>query len=804
MTDKLEPATSIISDDIDLQQINRRRLFWILGSNAALLVWLSLMPKPSKAVLTVDNLSCIIAALVASYWCLAYVCHAKSNEDQVADDRQRFAAWGPTVLIGAGILSYGMGGMIWSYYEIWQGKTTPFPSLADVAFVCAYPLLLAGIITMNTRAKDRALRGRIMLDGLMTTTALSMFIWYYVIGPSFSDGREARLGSALSLAYPIGDLMLLFCLVVLYLHIGRKDIRPLALYASMGLMSVIIADTSFAYGTLRGTYQTGAWTDVGWPLGYLLVGHAVVSTSPRKRAREESDDTCPAEGRELQPIPVWKHMIQYAMLPAAIGLVCNVLTSPVDEHVAVGVYLGCAILIALVLLRQVLTIAENDQLYRRLKNAYAQVATQNDRLQSLAAMDSMTGLANHGTFQERLKTEVELATLSNQPVGLIILDVDFFKRYNDMYGHPAGDTVLKAIAEILCQRVRRTDMVARYGGEEFAVILPGASLYVATRVAESIRSGVAAHEFENCPVTVSLGVTAMEAPPMSPSTLVERADQALYAAKHAGRNCVAYWDPCNTDGNVPGVKVIGRASRAASPAGSLAGYGNSRFNDLQAFSDFLTGPEGQMLEGVLAALDLRDCETVGHSVRVARFALRLAIEAGRRKVVTLHPGDLQEVVFGALLHDVGKIGVPDSILLKADCLTPAEWQVIHEHPVRGVEFLRRFPYLQGALPVVHYHHEWWDGSGYPEGLKGNKIPVTARIFAIADAFDAMTTDRLYRAKVSSEQALAEIKRMSGKQFDPKLVKVVMSVPPETWSNLDKGWPTLDADEANDEPTAQAA
>ncbi|HEX8843727.1 MAG TPA: HD domain-containing phosphohydrolase [Pyrinomonadaceae bacterium] len=183
------------------------------------------------------------------------------------------------------------------------------------------------------------------------------------------------------------------------------------------------------------------------------------------------------------------------------------------------------------------------------------------------------------------------------------------------------------------------------------------------------------------------------------------------------------------------------------------------------------------LKALTAALETRDAETHGHSERVVTFSLRLGRELG------LNKEELKALEFGSLLHDIGKIGVPDAILRKPAKLTEEEWKRMREHPLHGQQILRGIEFLEGAARVVAQHHERWDGSGYPLGLRGCEIDLNARIFAVADAFDAMTSDRVYRAGRSYEAAAAEFDSWAGRQFDPKVVEAFHRVPREDWEEL---------------------
>ena len=183
------------------------------------------------------------------------------------------------------------------------------------------------------------------------------------------------------------------------------------------------------------------------------------------------------------------------------------------------------------------------------------------------------------------------------------------------------------------------------------------------------------------------------------------------------------------------------------------------------------------LKALTSSLETRDSETHGHSERVVSFSLRLGREMG------LGREELRSLEFGSLLHDIGKIGVPDAILRKPAALTPEEWHKMRVHPLLGKQILEGIEFLEGAARVVAEHHEKWDGSGYPLGLRGEEIDLNARIFAVADAFDAMTSDRVYRAGRSYEAALAELEEFAGRQFDPEVVAAFRRIAPEEWEEM---------------------
>ena len=371
----------------------------------------------------------------------------------------------------------------------------------------------------------------------------------------------------------------------------------------------------------------------------------------------------------------------------------------------------------------------------------AGIVVENARLYALATLkaniDGLTGLYNHRHLQERLEQEIARSARSGTDSSLIMLDLDFFKTFNDIYGHLAGDMALQRVAGCIRNSIRSMDVAFRYGGEEFAVLLPETNLDDAYRVAERIRTTIESNaSFKTVPITASVGVTSWAGiGHVRREDVIANADAALYEAKERGRNktCVPT-DLIKPELTPVTVEVITKA-RAASVIYALA-----------------------------ATVDAKDHYTYGHSKKVSQFAQALAAELGlpQEKVALLRAA--------GLLHDIGKIAVPDSILSKASPLTEEEWEAIREHPKLGADILRHVTDLLNCLPAITHHHERFDGTGYPQGLKGTDIPLEARLLCVADAYDAITSTRAYRVKMTPEQALVELERFSGTQFDPELVK----------------------------------
>ncbi len=454
------------------------------------------------------------------------------------------------------------------------------------------------------------------------------------------------------------------------------------------------------------------------------------------------------------------------------------------------------------MLEQAKAMAEmNDQLIAmqtELASNNSQLEEMNAKLEEQATTDSLTGLANRRMFQESLRKCISQALRHQQPLSLIMLDVDYFKKFNDEHGHLSGDQVLKHIADILKNAVRIGDIVARYGGEEFAIILNHAEPNTAQVVAERIRQNVEENGVLGLPLTISSGVSYLHSDVIDPEELVEMADNALYEAKRLGRNRVET-SPIPINAKLPPMSSDFRTNEDMNHAQIPTSLkDNSEFVNSVGFDPFggveglLQEPAGPILGTLLSALDLRDAETHGHSLRVSRYAMRVTSAMAsmyQRKhfrsgsVPLITPSDLRDIALGSLFHDIGKIRLPDYILRKPGRLTDEELAVMRRHPIVGAELICEFPLLIPALPIVLHHHERWDGTGYPDNLAGNSIPLSARIFTICDAFDAITTDRPYRKALSITDARQIINDQSEKQFDPIVVEAFNSITDEEWIEL---------------------
>jgi diguanylate cyclase (GGDEF)-like protein/putative nucleotidyltransferase with HDIG domain len=353
-----------------------------------------------------------------------------------------------------------------------------------------------------------------------------------------------------------------------------------------------------------------------------------------------------------------------------------------------------------------------------------------------AHTDGLTELYNHRHFHERLDQEIARGSRFGSVFSLVMLDLDHFKQFNDNYGHLTGDDVLRRVGQCIQSSIRSIDMAFRYGGEEFTVILPGTKLGDAFKAAERIRNTIEAKASPGTvPVTASLGVSTWPIDGMTKQDIIGRADAALYQAKQAGRNKVFL----STEVVKGQTSVIGRELATKERAVSI-------------------------IYALAATVDAKDHYTYGHSKKVSQYAVVLA------EAIGLGADRVDIIRAAGLLHDIGKIAVPDSVLNKAGPLTAEEWAPMKAHPELGMEILKHVIDLVNCLPGILHHHEHYDGSGYPGALKGEEIPFEARVLAIADAYDAITSMRPYHNQLTSQEAIAELRRCSKTQFDPALVE----------------------------------
>ncbi len=353
------------------------------------------------------------------------------------------------------------------------------------------------------------------------------------------------------------------------------------------------------------------------------------------------------------------------------------------------------------------------------------------RAMRLALTDPLTGLGNHRHFHERLQRELLSAEEQAQPLTLCFVDIDDFKKVNDRYGHPSGDRVLSQVGA----RLRQGGEAFRLGGDEFALLLVDHDETMALAAADSIVERIATVEFDHIgTVTVSAGLATFPMQGHGRDELIRLADSALYWAKEHGKNRVRLYRP--------EVVELSELKRLAAGPDKAARY--------------------RAAASLAKAVDARDTYTGSHSERVGELAAKVAKRLG------LDAEQVELTRLAGSLHDLGKLAIPEEILRKPGTLTDSERLVLERHPQIGFRMLDSLG-VDPVADLVLHHHERWDGAGYPDGLHGEEIPLGARIIFVTDAYDAMTSDRIYRPKLSSQAALAELERCAGTQFDPGIV-----------------------------------
>ncbi|MEK6550824.1 MAG: diguanylate cyclase [Pseudomonadota bacterium] len=366
-----------------------------------------------------------------------------------------------------------------------------------------------------------------------------------------------------------------------------------------------------------------------------------------------------------------------------------------------------------------------------------------EHLAGEARTDALTGLYNRREFDARLADEHQRARRYAKPFAVLMIDIDHFKRVNDDYGHPAGDAVLKALAGIFKKQFRDVDIIARYGGEEFTVILPEISGGAAKPVAERVRRAVAATPFQlpdgrEIGITVSIGVSCFPNCADNPRQVLESADQALYVAKEAGRNRVLLYRET-------------LKARIEQDPGCIVALLNESLDNVRP---------------IVTAVSAKGVFFRKHTDLVEQAALQLA------QSLRLSADDTKALKLASRLHDIGMAAVPDAILNKTAKLTEEEWAQVRRHSAIAADWLEQVPALKHLAPLVRHHHERFDGSGYPDGLKGEDTPYLARVLATADAYGSMTSDLGHKG-MKPEEAMAELRAGAGTQFDPEIVAALL-------------------------------
>ncbi|MEM7816645.1 MAG: diguanylate cyclase [Candidatus Aenigmatarchaeota archaeon] len=401
-------------------------------------------------------------------------------------------------------------------------------------------------------------------------------------------------------------------------------------------------------------------------------------------------------------------------------------------------------------------ITKKIKIQKKLKNLYIELSKTNKKLKKLFLKDLQTGLYNLRYLEEIIEIEFYRAKRYANPLSIIMIDIDYFKSINNLYGYEFGDLVLKQFAHHDLKLLRRYDILVRYGGEEFVIVSPNTSRENAINLANRILNAITIYNFGDNRRTVNLRLSiAVSTYPQDRTLkgmdLVKIAERLINQAKEKGSNRVySSVDISSSDiKETNNIKLLKRKINLINK--------RAKQNLSEAIFAFAR------------AIKTKDQYTGEHVENTVYYATEVARE------LNLSEEEIEYVKQAAILHDLGKIGISEKILLKKEKLTKKEFEEIKKHPEIGADILRPIQFLDGIIPLIFYHHERWDGKGYPTGIKGDDIPIGARIIALADVYQALTTDRPYRKAYPKSKAIEIIKKGSGTQFDPKVVDAFLKV-----------------------------
>jgi two-component system cell cycle response regulator len=593
------------------------------------------------------------------------------------------------------------------------GSEPPFPGVADAFFLSFYLVLIATfLVALRPALVVRSWKA--VLDASVLAATVGYIGWFALIQPQVS--APASLATAVGIAYPLLDVAMLTILVSLTLAAFRRPPRSLLLLTA-AIVIGSITDCALTYISLHTAAPELSWLKIGWEAQALLLAAAAL-VAARPAASPQGPAHADLRDRGLTVV--------LAGVAATLVAVCIVVA--VNNTLDIGSIVAAFYVVAAIALRLFMTSREREQIGLALERSLSEQ-------QRIANTDELTGLHNRRFADRRLGERTTAGDRGAMPeVGVLVLDLDHFKEINDSHGHAVGDEVLRLTASRLATTGRSGDIVARYGGEEFLVILKDLPRDGLLAVAERFRRSIAEEPFDvgaDQPVivTTSVGGASMPAHAATMTDLLRIADRALYTAKSMGRNRVQI----GSHGDEGGIDALVERG--------------SVLNFVQSLVDHVDVGRGSL----------------DHGREVARCAGLVSDELG------LSSAERWRACAAGRLHDIGNVCVPPELLATPGALDPGQWELVRRHPHVGADMLALAPGLEDIAEVVRQHHERHDGTGYPGRIAGADISVEARIVSICAAWVAMRSDRPHRPARSEPDAIAELRRDDGRQFDPALV-----------------------------------
>jgi diguanylate cyclase (GGDEF)-like protein len=591
-----------------------------------------------------------------------------------------FSAEGGWALIGLGALCWAAGDVYWQL-NLSQLSSPPVPSWADAGYLSFCPLAFVGILSL-VRQRVTAAPRMLIADALAAALAVAAISAAVVVQPVLTHAQGGTLAVATNLAYPVVDLLLLG-LIVGATALGRWRLQRTWVLLGLSVISFWVADSLYLVTVASNTYQDSAWFNPLWYASPILA--ACAAWLPR----QQSAPSAPRR-ESIRGI-----VISLGFACAALG---TLVWSSFSSVGAIGVVLATLSLLV-IMVRLGLTWRENASLLR---------ASQDEAL-----TDDLTGLPN----RRALATELERRMAAPQvkrPFALALFDLDGFKHYNDNFGHPTGDALLRRLGTSLAACLDDLGTAYRMGGDEFCALIDRTVELSSTL--EAAAAALTEHG-EGFIIGCSYGSVVIPEEAQSSEVALRLADQRMYAQKRGDR----------------------------------------------------TSASRQSADVLLRALAERSPELGTHVLDVAELAAAVA----RRFPLPVE--EVENIRQAAELHDIGKVAVPDAILDKPGPLNDDEWAFIRRHTVIGERIIGAAPALRRTAALVRASHENVDGTGYPDGLAGARIPLGSRIISVCDAFHAMTTNRPYRQAIDAQAAIAELRRCAGSQFDPAVVEQLCGV-----------------------------